>query len=101
MMLQPLMLFVYVRVTRMHLCLYKVILMFFCVNIMIFKQVKALQGRLRECTLDKLAPDHGIEEGIEMLGISDNRISCLLAEAQLLFQVSMSNDIHITKRLKV
>jgi len=62
------------------------------------KEVKALQGRLRECTLDKLAPDHGIEEGIEMLGISDNRISCLLAEAQLLFQGEESDSAHTVRR---
>jgi hypothetical protein len=54
------------------------------------REVRTLQGRLQECTLQRLAPQQGldahtVEQGIELLGISDNRISCLIAETQLLF----------------
>jgi hypothetical protein len=53
------------------------------------REVRTLQGRLQECTLQRLAPEQRmdatqVDQGIELLAISDNRISCLIAETQLL-----------------
>mmetsp|Transcript_10393 Transcript_10393/g.17873 ORF Transcript_10393/g.17873 Transcript_10393/m.17873 type:complete len:130 (-) Transcript_10393:23-412(-) len=56
-----------------------------------------LKQRLQECTLDKLAAASGadasvLEAGLELLATSDNRITCLIAEANLLEMTSLTSD---------